>query len=113
MLLAELTGKLGLIVVLIHAWFFFSFGRDYSYAGKTARQTLDCLHGVKDNTNLVDVPQQYRGALIFRSGLQEAVQWYNNEKSRVNIVSLKEIMHKGRLTCDSTEPNTIIFRTIP
>jgi hypothetical protein len=78
-----------------------------------AKQTLECLHGLKDNTDLVDAPQQYRGALIFRSGLPEALQWYNNEKSVVNIVSLKEIEHPGRLTCNKTKPDSIIFSVQP
>lgn len=113
MLLAELTGRFGWALVLIHGWFFFLFGNYYQYAGNIAKQTLECLHGVENNTSLIDVPQQYHGALIFRSGLPEALQWYNNEKSTVNIVSLKEIVHTGRLTCEKTGSNSVIFRVIP
>lgn len=110
MLVAEMARREGWLIVAFHAWFFLSFGNDYSFAGKTAKQTLDCLRGLNTNVNLVDVPKQYKGALIFRSGLPEALQWYNNEKITVNIVSLKEIIHTERLMCDRTATDTLTFR---
>ena len=100
MLLAELLRNLGLVLVIVHACFFFNFGADYRYAGQVARQTLDCLRGVAENTRVVDLPSQYRGALIFRSGLPDALWWYNQENGTVSMATLKEIEQKGRLSCE-------------
>jgi hypothetical protein len=107
MLMAELVTLLigkrfqiatGFIILSIHAYF--NFAKDYRYAGQAARQTLECLRDAGAKVYVAEVPSQYRGALIFRSGLPEAVQWYNDRKSNVNILSLKEIEHAERLTCE-------------
>jgi hypothetical protein len=112
MLLADLLGKAGVVLAVVHAFFFLSFGSHYQYAGRMAAQTLQCLRGVKDNSRVVDAPSQYRGALIFRSGLPEALRWYNGEKNTVSIASLKEIEHEGRLTCEK-QADSIIFSVQP
>jgi hypothetical protein len=97
----------GLILVLVHAYFFLNFSNDYRYAGRIVRETLDCMLRVEGPAKafVADVPSQYRGALIFRSGLPEAVQWYNGQKCSVNILSLKEIEHAQRLHCEKVNPS--------
>ena len=88
------------LVVLVHGWFFFTTARDYRLAGQMVKQSLACLRGATGQAHMVNVPTQYRGALIFRSGLPEAMQWYNNDKVQVNIIGSKEITAVKRLSCE-------------
>jgi NADH:ubiquinone oxidoreductase subunit K len=89
------------LLLLVHAWFFFSTAKDYRLAGQVVKQSLACLRGATGEVHLVNVPTQYRGALIFRSGLPEAMQWYNNDKVQVNIINSKEIAAVKRLSCEA------------
>jgi hypothetical protein len=88
------------LLVLAHAWFFFSTASHYRLAGQVVKQSLACLRGATGKVQLTNVPSQYRGALIFRSGLPEAMQWYNNDNVQVNITSSNEIAAVKRLSCE-------------
>lgn len=89
------------LLILVHAWFFFSTANDYRVAGQVVKQSLECLRGAGGGANLENVPTQYKGALIFRSGLPEALRWYNDQPVRVNIASSKEITPSKRLSCET------------
>lgn len=88
------------LLMLVHVWFFLSTARDYRVAGNVVKHSLDCLKGAAGKVVLANVPTQYKGALIFRSGLPEAIRWYNGEGVQVNIASSKEIAPSKRLSCE-------------
>lgn len=95
------------LLVIIHAWFFYSTGRNYRLAGQVVKQSLECMSGATGTAQLVEMPTQYHGALIFRSGLPEALHWYNGQKLEVNIASSKEMQQVQRLSCISLPGQSI------
>jgi hypothetical protein len=70
------TGFL-LCFVLLNAWQFREAALSYRYAGKVARWSLAFMNDKKpvENLYLFHVPAQYKGALIFRAGMEPALAW--------------------------------------
>jgi hypothetical protein len=105
-----LTEKVALSTLLVflfvagHACLFWRASLDYRIAGNIAKNSLECIGQgrVNGTVYLIHLPSQYRGALIFRSGLEPATAWIDPGMSyqRMAILSKDEILQdSGSLSC--------------
>lgn len=93
-------------MMILHSCWLWTYARDYRYAGKVVEDSLSCLSRAEPARTLVatDVPTQFGGALIFRSGFAEAVGWSLPGKyGSVHTVSYSEIFHSRNYRCNCTE----------
>jgi hypothetical protein len=86
------------ILLTVHIVLFIEAADSYKYASLISRKTLECMGNLsKEKIIVLDVPSQYKGALIFRKGFEAAVVWIlNGNKDSVEIVSIKEVFQKAK-----------------
>ncbi len=89
-------------LILFHACFFYRAAHGYRYAGYVTKTFIQCLKTVPVTNRLtvVNLPSQYGGALIFRKGFPQAINWLVPDK--FNIVSIgitSEIIDPHKLKC--------------
>lgn len=96
-LFSRLKEPLALLVFLVflsaHAFLLYNAAESYRVGSAIARQSLECIPAQADFNMIyaVNMPEQYKGALIFRKGFAEAVSWINNTRfESVSIVTSKE-----------------------
>lgn len=91
-----------LTLIILHALLFYKAAEPYQFASKVAKESLACIGKIDfQNVEAVNLPSQYKGALIFRIGFAEAVEWIlNKDKSSVDIISKSEIINlKDNFVC--------------
>ncbi len=83
-----------LILVLFSAQLFFLFinASSYRFAGNIVKTTLDEINKVPLNKNVYinNLPQQDHGALIFRTGFFEAVNWMRDTSSTDSLFLISQ-----------------------
>lgn len=81
-----------LFILILHSGILYSTSNHYKTASRITKNSLKCLSPlVTDSIAVMNLPSQYKGALIFRTGFPEAVSWILDKKMQVNILSKKEI----------------------
>lgn len=86
-----------LILLIFHGYYLNRSSTAYRYAGKVVRLSIEALELCEPAQILsaIDVPTQYKGALIFRKGFGEAVNWMLPGKfDEIKIVTSKGIRNK-------------------
>jgi len=65
------------LVFLIFVFCFNNLQRDYAYSSAVTRQTIDFVNKQPAGKSLVfiDIPDRYKGALIFRVALPHGIEW--------------------------------------
>lgn len=95
------------LILLFHCFFFYRSSQSYMFAGKTVVSSLDCIRSSEGAKVLhaIDVPTQYKGALIFRTGFEQAVHWMMPGKfDSVIVNSGKEFYNRGgAFSCDVSD----------
>lgn len=78
------------LLILFHFLALQQAAKNYREAGSVVVQTLNEIKGLEDETKLsvISLPQNQKGAYIFRKGLQEMCDWYDL-KIKVNVISHK------------------------
>ena len=76
-------------ILCIHLAVLMNNARNYRFTGTIVRTTIEQVKALQHTPVLyiTNLPLQYRGALIFRSGFREAVAWMKNEQS-IDSVSI-------------------------
>lgn len=75
-----------LLITLLHTIVLSKNSRNYRFAGKVTRTTIEQIQSInKENLLVYDLPEEYHGALIFRVGFPEAVEWMQQRKRPVNV----------------------------
>lgn len=66
-----------IVLVIVFTGFFLPLQSNYAYASTVTRTTIKVLRANKGykNAYFIDVPNKYQGALIFRVGLDKAIEW--------------------------------------
>jgi hypothetical protein len=93
-LCSRIALPMGLALLLSHAYLLYNAASHYRIASTITKQSLQCIptHKLYNNIYTINLPTQYKGALIFRSGLKEAIFWINDvQLKRVKIVSVGEV----------------------
>jgi hypothetical protein len=85
-------------IVILHALLFRQAALSYRYAGDVARRSLVLLDTKTAVRTLyvLGLPSQYRGALIFRSGLTPGVEWIDSccAYRRIMVLSSRELLQR-------------------
>ena len=81
-----------LVIFSVHLYFLFISGGNYQTAGNVVKSFTTAISLLTDSSNIVidNLPQEQHGALIFRDGVQEAVEWLYKNKSYNIIVCSKD-----------------------
>jgi len=104
-------------ILCIHLAVLMNNARSYRFAGTIVRTTIEQVKSLSHTTVLyvANLPLQYRGALIFRSGFREAVTWMKNEQG-IDSVSILSRQTKDQAFARSYQVNikdsTIISKPI-
>ncbi len=74
------------ILVLAHR------AKQYRFAGTVVKGTINAVNNLNDKNRLFaeGVPQENFGALIFRSGFDEGIQWLKNKGTVDSIIVLSQ-----------------------
>ncbi len=87
-----------IVVFTMQIFFLFVNAQSYRFAGNIVRTTIEEINKIKVKENLYveNLPEQNHGALIFRVGFFEALNWMKNGKSidSVFIISRQETEQK-------------------
>jgi hypothetical protein len=97
-------------LIIFHGYFFYRAADSYRYAGYVTKTFIHCLNMVPVGQQLtvVKLPAQYKGALIFRKGFPQAVNWLVPGKfNNVNVVTTSEIFVPRSIRCDFLTKNDI------
>ena len=90
------------VLLLFHTIFLCRSAQSYRYAGQVVSHSIKCLEKAGPSPVLIAemVPSQYRGALIFRTGLKEATDWMMPGKfGEVRTVSFREQLFRVPYEC--------------
>ncbi len=77
----KLFAGIVLLIVVWNGFFLFQSASSYRFAGVVVKRSLDFMN-TKTSLNtmhVINLPRQYKGALMFRSGFDEAVRWIDND----------------------------------
>lgn len=87
-LLIILISFLNIIVLAHHA-------KQYSFAGSVVAATIKAVNNLKNKKILYayNVPQENFGALIFRSGFTEGINWLKNKNTIDSVIVLSQADH--------------------
>lgn len=84
------------LLISFHCYKIGEAADSYKFSSMITKKSLECLH--PDSTDKIialNVPSQYEGALIFRIGLPEALQWLKGlNKDNVLVLNQKEVFKK-------------------
>jgi len=97
-----------IFLLVFHSYELAKAAGTYKFSGMVTRKSLECISvSRKDTIIAINVPTQYQGALIFRIGLPEALEWFKGANdSNVYIQNDKEILQKfPDLVCKSVKTN--------
>lgn len=84
-----------ILLILIHCILLQNAASSYKFSGEVSRKSLECIGEGNQKITAINLPMQYKGALIFRKGFGEAVEWIlNGNKDSVTIYSQKDILSK-------------------
>jgi hypothetical protein len=92
----------GISFLSLHAYWLSKTAETYKIGSLLAKQSLDCIGKANHFKTIyaIDLPTQYKGALIFRKGFGEAVRWINNiHFDSVVVVSNTEVYGSNILQC--------------
>src|SRR5690606_8921540 len=76
--------------IIFHAYFFYKAADSYRYASYVTKSFIHHVHTAPAAQHLIAVslPSQYKGALIFRKGLPQAVNWLVPDKfNTISVVA--------------------------
>ena len=98
------TIKFQLVGFMLYSVFCFSllisFAADYKFASRVTKHSLVAINenATYHTIYAVQLPNQYRGALIFRSGFDHAIKWIcpNLKFDSIQIVSQRDVLKKTR-----------------
>lgn len=96
------------VLVIGHAWLLSRSAATYRFAGSVVRQSLVAMDEKKevDTIHVFRLPTQYKGALLFRAGLDDAFHWicpdlqYKKIITRDSMVFLNPVDHYRVLSLD-------------
>jgi hypothetical protein len=88
-----------LLMIFYFGTSFIAFSKHYQVSALIARSTLDALQDKAeyDNVYVIDLPSQYKGATIFRTGFDNALKWIcpGLRYHSLQILGQKEIIDPG------------------
>ncbi len=90
------------LLMIVHGFWFYLASKEYRYASRVVKGSLKCISEAPSADTLIvmGLPSQYKGALIFRSGFENAVRLFNPGKFKtVRIVSQQEIYLPVNYSC--------------
>ncbi len=84
-----------ILLIFIHCILLQNAATSYRFSSEVSRKSLECIGEGNQKITAINLPMQYKGALIFRKGFGEAVEWIlNGNKDSVTIYSQKDIFSK-------------------
>lgn len=95
-------------LIVFHAFFFYRAADSYRYAGYVTKNFVQCLNTVPVAQHLtaVNLPSQYKGALIFRKGFPQAINWLVPGKfNEVSVMATTEIFVPRSIKCELLTTN--------
>ncbi|MBS1598482.1 MAG: hypothetical protein JST75_09655 [Bacteroidetes bacterium] len=79
-----------ILLMIAHGFYLFQSALVYRFSGSITRKSLEFINQKQEleNIYLVNLPSQYKGALMFRSGLTGAIQWICTDCKYGHLVTL-------------------------
>ncbi len=110
-----------LFICVTNIWILFLHSKQYSFAGSVVKTTIKAVNSLKNKNTIyaLNVPQENFGALIFRSGFTEGINWLKNKRTADTVVQLstsdKDLpLHKNypvKYSNDLSLVNNINYKT--
>ena len=90
---SRLAIPLLIIICSVNIVFLAGHTREYRFAGKVNKMTITELQKMENKKTIfaIDVPQSQYGALLFRRGLPEAVNWLVDKKSVDTLIVVSKL----------------------
>lgn len=122
--------------ILFNLFFLNRSGHYYTVAGEISKVTFSQINALRNKKRLFidSLPVSYNGALIFRSGFEEGVQWLKKDGTADSIIILsvkqdnrrwsneygvtagnipQDIIFNSKLIKDTLRPDTYIRKAMP
>lgn len=90
-------------LMVFHVLFLWNEAKAYQFSSMITRRTLYCFQQIQTDTLVVEqLPTQFKGALIFRIGFPEAMQWFKTQQVKNIIVKSRKEYHSSfeKLSCN-------------
>jgi hypothetical protein len=99
------------VLLIFHGYQIVNAADAYKFSSMVTKRSLECIPILSTESMVItsNVPTQYQGALIFRIGLPEALEWFKGiRKSDVRVMNEKEVFQKfPDLACAGLASNNV------